>query len=90
MPANAGSAGGAAAVERIHEANSTGNDVIVLRLAEPLGAAPLPLGYASLVRVGDQVQAPMPTDDGGAEWQLQSGVVDSFGLAPGRDARRRW
>jgi S1-C subfamily serine protease len=81
---DAGSAG-SATVERIHLTNSTGNEVVVLRLTEPMAATPLLLGYATLVRVGDQVHAPVPPDDAGVDWTLRTGVIDRFGRTSGRD-----
>ncbi|WP_410643574.1 Hsp70 family protein [Amycolatopsis sp. lyj-346] len=64
---------GTRSVTRIHLPDSPEHDVAVLRLAEPVEADPLPLGYPALARVGDLLRTP----DGG------TGLVDRFGTAAG-------
>lgn len=63
---------GPRAVTRIHVPDSPDNDLAVLRLAEPVDAVPLRLGYPALVRIGDQVWTPGP------EGTLVTGLVDRF------------
>ncbi|MDL4775367.1 Hsp70 family protein [Actinomadura xylanilytica] len=56
--------------------------VVLLQLAEPVPAAPLRLGHAGLVRVGDPVHAVGASDE-----LLLSGVVDSFEAFPEQGLR---
>jgi hypothetical protein len=65
--------GGTRGVARIHRPEVPEHDVAVLRLAEPVGADPPPLGYPGHVRVGDQVRTP-----GGG-----TGLIERFGTAAG-------
>ena len=65
---------GTRAVTRIHLPDSPDTDVAVLRLAEPVDVAPLPLGYPTLVRIGDQVWTPDPADNA----TRVTGLVDRF------------
>jgi molecular chaperone DnaK len=60
-------------VTRIHLPDSPEHDVAVLRLAEPVGTDPLPLGYPALVRVGDLVRTPAG----------DPGLIDRFAAAAG-------
>jgi molecular chaperone DnaK len=72
-------------VERIFLPRSPHGDVALLRLAEPAEVAPLRLGHARLVRVGDPVWAIAP----GAEPSeaLLAGVVNKFESFPEWDIR---
>ncbi|MEV7098143.1 trypsin-like peptidase domain-containing protein [Amycolatopsis sp. NPDC051045] len=65
--------GGTRGVGRIHRPEVPEHDVAVLRLAEPVGTDPPPLGYPGHVRVGDQVRTP-----GGG-----TGLIERFGTAAG-------
>ncbi|ONI83187.1 hypothetical protein ALI144C_16965 [Actinosynnema sp. ALI-1.44] len=62
--------------ESVYLSESPGNDMAVLRLAKPLHVTPLPLGYAKLVRIGDQIWAPQSSD--GSAWTHVAGLVDRF------------
>jgi molecular chaperone DnaK len=67
---------GTRTVERVHVPDSAGNDMAVLRLAQPVDTAPLPLGYPKLVRIGDQIWAPRPAE--ASTWTHVAGLVDRF------------
>jgi molecular chaperone DnaK len=56
--------------------SAPGLDLVVLRLAAPLGVTPLPLGHPSLLRIGDQLWLPGPADEGSGT--LLTGVVNRF------------
>jgi molecular chaperone DnaK len=72
---------GTRTVERIYLTESPDNDMAVLRLTQPVDATPLLLGYPKLVRIGDEIWAPRPSDD--STWTHMTGLVDRFDSANG-------
>ncbi|ALG09713.1 Hsp70 family protein [Kibdelosporangium phytohabitans] len=68
---------GTRAVQRVYLPESADNDMAVLRLAKPVSAAVLPLGYPKLVHLGDQLWVPRPT--GGSTWTHEVGLVNRIG-----------
>ena len=84
---DAGPVHGARTVERIQATTSAANDMAVLHLTAPVPATPFPLGYATLVRIGDEVRAPAPLADAETEWTLRAAVVDRLDVPAGHDPR---
>ena len=63
-------------VEHVFLSRSPHLDVALLRLVEPSEAAPLRLGHANLVRIGDPVWTILPGTD--IEEALVAGIVNKF------------
>jgi molecular chaperone DnaK len=83
----AGSGGQVIAVAETFLPAEAHHDLALLRLAEPVTAAPPRLGYAKTVRVGDRVWAAAPASVGPAPgddeaYVLSSGIVNQFESFP--------
>ncbi|MGH8903908.1 MAG: Hsp70 family protein [Egibacteraceae bacterium] len=70
------------AVERILLPDSSRRDIALLRLAEPIAASPLRLGYPKLLQVGDRVWVAVPGAAPSQPDDLLPGLVDGFESFP--------